>query len=252
MVVRCSDQKGVPIARTHQFQNGDSPLSFPSWLSDRELCWAAVHQRALQTAASRRTGFVLDPSSHCPLQDRYEAGKWAAGHGMPRHTREVLDQASLLLRCLHAHLYTFVMERCRGELPRSARAEDECVSEHWVRPYGAKLLDAFNEMNVNISTADVVDTTTVLASWLWKKVSTHAQKRFLTPPPGEKRCKSELGWPDFFLTYDEFWEVIWNTMGDYFVARYYIGVREPGSPVIKRESHDGDFAAPCVIARWRF
>ena len=218
-------KKNVSIAQC-QFQNGQSPSSLPSWLSKRQLCVAAVYQQLLLTDVARRPDAAKTSSSHCPLQDRYEDDDWDPKHGMPRHTRKVLDQASLLLRCLHAYLYTFVMKRCRGELPRSARAEDECVNEHWVRPYGAKLADFFRKMEVDISTADVADTADVVAFWLWKKVSTHAQKEFLTPPSGGKRCKSELGWPDFFLTYDEFWEVIWDTMGDYFVACYYIGFRD--------------------------
>ena len=65
-----------------------------------------------------------------------------------------------------------------------------------------------------------MDTVAVLESWLWKKVSTDGQKRFLTPRPGFKRCKSELGWPNFYMTYEEFRFVIGKTMGDYSMARY--------------------------------
>ena len=60
----------------------------------------------------------------------------------------------------------------------------------------------------------------VLEAWLWNKVSTDGQKRFLTPRPGFKRCKPELGRPNFYMTYEEFRFVIGKTMSDYSMARY--------------------------------
>ena len=186
------------------------------------------HHRALEEIEWRRC-HTADSLGYCALRVRHENHQWVKGHGPPRHTRRVLDQASLLLRCLHAHLHKVGMDRFleippwsrQGlKLPWSARPEGDYVNEHWVRKHGARLLDAFDEAQVDISTAYVTDIAAVLKSWLWKKVSTDGQKRFLTPPPGFKRCRSELGWPNFSISYDEFRVVIGKTMSDYSMASY--------------------------------
>ena len=61
------------------------------------------HQRALEEIEWRRR-HTADSLGYCALRVRHENHQWVKGHGPPRHTRRVLDQASLLLRCLHAHL----------------------------------------------------------------------------------------------------------------------------------------------------
>ena len=100
------------------------------------------------------------------------------------------------------------------EVPKSASRKPELVDAHWVRPYGATLLDEFRWATVNIVNANVVDTAAVLEWWLWKKVSTDGQKRFLAPRPGFKRRKPKLGWPNFYMTYEEFRFVIGKTISD--------------------------------------
>ena len=197
---------------------------------ESQLCPAAKYQRTLERNDWRRH-HTADSLGYCSLQERYVNHQWAKGHGRPKYTRKVLDEASLLLRCLHAHLRPLVVDCYEAippwerqynnvTLPRSARADAENVNEHWVRPYGAKLLGEFDEAKVNISAAYAVDTAAVLEAWLWKKVSTDGQKRFLTPPYGLKRCRCDFGWPNFSITYDQLRIVIGKTMNDYNMARY--------------------------------
>ena len=199
-----------------------------------QLCPAAKYQRTLEQNDWRRHHTANSPR-YCPLSLRIVYQWWVNGHGPPRHPRIFLDQASLLVRCLHAHLCELFLHKSedipRGrrqklEVPKSASRKPELVDAHWVRPYGATLLDEFRRATVNIVNANVVDTAAVLEWWLWNKVSTDGKKRFLIPPPGLPRCRCEIGWPDFMMTEKEFYVVIGKTMSDYSMARYTQGTRE--------------------------
>ena len=208
-----------------------------SFSANSKLCPAAMRQRALESHDWRNRCTANSPR-YCPLRLRIVYQWWVNGHGPPRHPRIFLDQASLLLRCLHAHLCELFLHKSedipRGrrqklEVPKSASRKPELVDAHWVRPYGATLLDEFRRATVNIVNANVVDTAAVLEWWLWNKVSTDGKKRFLIPPPGLSRCRCEIGWPDFTMTEEEFRVVIGKTMSDYSMARYTQGTREHGA-----------------------
>ena len=163
-----------------------------------------------------------------PIEERPQ-DCWGLGHGVPRFKRICLDEASLLLRCLHPHLRVIGEQKLEAyikktgkhvKMPKSGLADPESVTKKWVRPCGVKLLSVFEQMDVDIMTAPLWEKRSVLVSWLWPRVSTHSKKRHLTPEDAESRsCRAELGWPGFWITIEEFNTVIDETMTDYGAAR---------------------------------
>ena len=207
--------------------------SEPFYPSDRGYCPAALLQFGLETNWGGRNERMRGRKEYCSLTDRENMQCW--DHHKPQHKRADLDAASLLLRCLQTHLRRIGEERLavynarqddqglkREEMPRSGSADPNIVTQHWVRPQGVKLLQAFSRVEIDILKASCTMLLNGLKPWLWKKVSRHGKKQHLIPEEGEDWCRSELGWPGFWMTNHQFNIVIHETIQDYATSRQYI------------------------------